>query len=436
MTCDGYAFGQMGATAVAPRSSPSKVKDKKRSIDTIAGGSAAVVPERRGGNRRRSSVANSGGRRRTSVPGKKGRRSVVQSDGTRSHHRSVDPETALASTDAKAEGRHTKAKSLPDDPEAAAAIAVGGFSDAAGASLSGAVAQSGAGGGRSKAAKRLQQASRKIQAGQAFINEGKSARCGWILSRADVSKMGRKLSRGDFALGTVLGTGVSGVVLLGRLRAGTAGNSGGYGYCAVKQVRRAGLRKQKHCNRVLAEKTALQTVLNVSFFVQLLGTFCDDTALYFALQYGVGGELFGRMQELEYLPQAHALFYAAEVLTAIKFLHERELMYRDLKPENVLLDAQGHVLLCDFGFTKKPDIHGHCYSQIGTPQYLSPELLNGKGKVGYSNAVDWWAWACMLFEMLAGHTPFFRSHDDSHFEVYLRAMKGKVSWPRYDGQIR
>ena len=339
-------------------------------------------------------------------------------------------------------------EALAANPADATALATGGFGAAGSTDMRSTMAQSSstytddtAGpGGRSKAAARLQQASKKIQAGRAFMNEGKNARCGWILQRADTDKLGRRLTRTDFTLGTVLGSGVSGVVLLGRLRAGGAvgagGNGGGgggggaYGYCAIKQVRRAGLRKQKHCERVLAEKMALQTVLNVSFFVQLLGTFSDDSALYFALQYGVGGELFGRLQELEFLPQSHALFYAAEVLTALKFLHERDLMYRDLKPENVLLDAEGHVLLCDFGFTKKPDVSGYCYSQIGTPQYLSPELLNGKGKVGYSNAVDWWAWACMLFEMLAGHTPFFRSHDDSHFEVYLRAMKGNVSWPR------
>ena len=71
---------------------------------------------------------------------------------------------------------------------------------------------------------RLQQASRKIQAGQAFMNEGKAARCGWILRRTDADKLGRKLTRADFALGSVLGTGVSGVVLLGRLR--SAGGDG------------------------------------------------------------------------------------------------------------------------------------------------------------------------------------------------------------------
>jgi len=278
---------------------------------------------------------------------------------------------------------------------------------------------------RSKAAARLQQASKKIQAARGFVNEGKSARCGWLLTRQGLRGNARP-ARSDFVLGRVLGTGVSGVVLLARLRAGGEG----FGYCAIKQVRRAGLRKQKHCDRVLAERAALRAVAEQPFFVQLLATFQDDDALYFALQYGVGGELFGRMQQLECLPQAHALFYAAEVLCALKFLHARDLMYRDLKPENALLDAEGHVLLCDFGFTKRPDASGHCFSQIGTPQYLSPELLNGKGKVGYSNAVDWWAWACMLFEMIAGHTPFFRSHDDSHFEVYLRAMKGSVSWPR------
>ena len=61
---------------------------------------------------------------------------------------------------------------------------------------------------------------------------------------------------------------------------------------------------------------------------------------------------------------------------------------------------------------------------------MAPELLNGKGRVGYTNAVDWWAWACMFFEMLAGRTPFHHRDDDSHFAVYLRVMKGRVKWPR------
>lgn len=93
-----------------------------------------------------------------------------------------------------------------------------------------------------------------------------------------------------------------------------------------------------------------------------------------------------------------ARFYAGEVLLALAYLHNNDIIYRDLKPENLLLDAHGHIKITDFGFAKKvPDI---TWTMCGTPDYLAPEIIQTKG---YGKAADYWALGVLIFEMLAGY---------------------------------
>jgi serine/threonine protein kinase len=150
--------------------------------------------------------------------------------------------------------------------------------------------------------------------------------------------------------------------------------------------------------------------------------------VYFLLEYAAGGELFERLRKADKLSNDVAKFYGAEVLVAVDHVHRMGYMYRDLKPENVLLDETGHIKLTDFGFAKLPEDNGRCYTRLGTPQYLSPEMLEIKCKEGYTMAVDWWAWACMIFEFLTARTPFWRDHRDTRHEIYLRALRGKANW--------
>jgi serine/threonine protein kinase len=227
----------------------------------------------------------------------------------------------------------------------------------------------------------------------------------------------------DVRLVRAIGEGVSGQVHLGV--------SNGL-FCAVKRIDKTSVDSENQARRLRDERACI-IEMDHPFIAECLGSWQDDRFLYLAMEYVGGGELFSRIQERKRggMSLDTAKFYAVEVLCALEYVHHMGYLFRDLKPENVLVDDCGHVKLVDFGFAKQAEADGRCYSQIGTPQYMAPELLQGnKGRstVGYSASVDYWAWACMWFEMVTGKTPFFRDSQDSYFQVYLRVINGKVKW--------
>ena len=128
------------------------------------------------------------------------------------------------------------------------------------------------------------------------------------------------------------------------------------------------------------------------------------------------------------LPEADVLFYGQELLLALEYLHKIGILHRDVKPENCLLDRQGHLKLCDFGFARTVNKDGRCFTNLGTPHYLAPEQLDIHSKAGYTSIVDWWSFACTMFSMLNGEPPFGNS-DNTRYEVYLRVMKSKYKIP-------
>ena len=123
-------------------------------------------------------------------------------------------------------------------------------------------------------------------------------------------------------------------------------------------------------------------------------------------------------------PEKRALFYAAEITSALGFLHEHNVLYRDLKPENILLDKDGHVMLTDFGLCKEhmgpDDVTG---TFCGTPEYLAPEMLL---KQPYGRSVDWWTLGCVTYEMIVGLPPFYCQDWQQMYELILR---GKLNFP-------
>lgn len=127
------------------------------------------------------------------------------------------------------------------------------------------------------------------------------------------------------------------------------------------------------------------------------------------------------MQRQRRLPEDHARFYSAEISCALNFLHERGVIYRDLKLDNVLLDSDGHVKLTDYGMCKEGLRPGDTTSTFcGTPNYIAPEILRGED---YGFSVDWWALGVLMFEMLAGRSPFdvvgSAENPDQNTEDYL-----------------
>lgn len=155
--------------------------------------------------------------------------------------------------------------------------------------------------------------------------------------------------------------------------------------------------------------------------MKLHGIDQDDTWLYIALDYINGGELFTYMKTEDTFDSPTARFYAAQVVLMFEYLHSKDIIYRDLKPENLLLAPNGYLRLVDFGFAKH--CKGHTYTLCGTPEYLAPEILLNKG---HGKAVDWWCLGIFTYEMLIGQAPFT---DEDPMKIYQMILKGQVKFP-------
>lgn len=223
----------------------------------------------------------------------------------------------------------------------------------------------------------------------------------------------------DFTMLKVIGKGSFGKVLLGKHKASGR-------LFAIKVLSKDAIIKQNEVKHIMSERNVLLGNIHHPFLVGLHYSFQTPGKLYFVLDYVNGGELFFHLQRDKRFPLPRALFYAAEITSALGYLHSLNIVYRDLKPENILLDSSGHVVLTDFGLCKEEVSPGGTTGTFcGTPEYLAPEVLK---KQSYGRAVDWWCLGCVTYEMLCGLPPFY-SRDCN--EMYERILHDKLRFPEF-----
>ncbi|OMJ88442.1 hypothetical protein SteCoe_9668 [Stentor coeruleus] len=207
---------------------------------------------------------------------------------------------------------------------------------------------------------------------------------------------------------------------------------------ALKKMNKTEMIFKNQMQHIKAERDILATAEN-PWIVGLKYSFQDDSYLYLVMEYLPGGDLMNLLIKKSILSEDEARFYTAEMILAVDSVHKLNYIHRDLKPDNILIDRNGHIKLSDFGLSKNAEIYPNdyqknverraeirknrklAYSTVGTPDYIAPEVFS---KQGYDETVDWWSIGVILYEMLVGYPPFYA---DKPVETCHKV----VSWQRH-----
>ncbi|OMJ81260.1 hypothetical protein SteCoe_18317 [Stentor coeruleus] len=193
---------------------------------------------------------------------------------------------------------------------------------------------------------------------------------------------------------------------------------------ALKTVSRKKIERYEIQENLILERKILLQLDNM-FILKLVRTFKDTKRIYFLTEFVRGLDLFDVLRQLNLVSDRDSKFYAGCLILMFEHLHERDIIYRDLKPENVMVDEEGYPKLIDFGIAKI--VQGRTYTVVGTPHYMAPEVIVGKG---YSLAADFWSVGIMLYEFVCGGVPFGEEEEDPYV-IYEKVIERKLIYPSF-----
>lgn len=223
-----------------------------------------------------------------------------------------------------------------------------------------------------------------------------------------------KVTLNDFQIIKLLGKGAFGKVLL-------VYNEELKKYFAMKTLRKDYIKKNQQTKHTKEERKILEKI-DYPFISKLYYAFQNEKKLFMITEYMPGGEMFYHLHMNDHFNENKARFYIAEIVLAIDHLHKNNILYRDLKPENILLDELGHIKLTDFGLSKIMNNieKDKTYTVCGTPIYVAPEVLTGQG---YNKLVDWWSVGVLLYEFLAGYSPYREARTKIDIKIYKKNLE-------------
>uniref|UniRef100_A0A6E8VZT3 cGMP-dependent protein kinase n=1 Tax=Anopheles coluzzii TaxID=1518534 RepID=A0A6E8VZT3_ANOCL len=186
---------------------------------------------------------------------------------------------------------------------------------------------------------------------------------------------------------------------------------------ALKYLKKIEMVRQQQQEHAYSEKDIMLSC-NSPFIVRLYKTYRDKKYLYFLMEACLGGDVWTVLQKSKFFDERTARFITGCVVEAFEYLHSRNMIYRDLKPENLMLDEKGYIKLVDFGFAKRIGPNQKTWTFAGTPEYVSPEIILNKG---HDRAVDYWALGVLIHELLVGKPPF---RGKNHMKTYNAILRG------------
>ncbi|KAJ3072055.1 Serine/threonine kinase [Podochytrium sp. JEL0797] len=221
----------------------------------------------------------------------------------------------------------------------------------------------------------------------------------------------RPVGLDDFTFLAVLGKGNFGKVMLAEEK--VTGN-----HYAIKVLKKDFIIESDEVEATRSEKRVFLTASleRFPFLVNLHSCFQTESRLYFVMEFVSGGDLMWHIQQRHFTAE-RAKYYACEVLLALEYFHKNDIIYRDLKLDNILLTLDGHVKIADYGLCKEKMPYGATTTTFcGTPEFMSPEILLEKP---YTRTVDWWSYGVLIYELLLGAAPFKGKDEDQIFDSIL-----------------